>query len=121
MNTPTLKELYEAVLSCTEELLTLVQKEADPDEWNSLLDKRQKLIDAIVAHPDNTDSETLSWRTPVISAIRELEQQVLPLMQQQQKGVEEEIRNIKKSKQATEQYAGANAIAAYGAFFDKKN
>ncbi|MED1722399.1 flagellar protein FliT [Brevibacillus parabrevis] len=115
----TVDDLLEGLLNATlrlEEVVSL--KESEPEEWLSLLDKRESLISQMQKHEAANESLSFSQKQQ-LEQIYEINQRLTPLMDARKQGVQQQLNNLQRSKLAMNSYneAGPNG---YGAFFDRK-
>ncbi|WGV59599.1 flagellar protein FliT [Brevibacillus brevis] len=111
--------LIESLLAATLRLEQEVSaKDSEPEVWLSLLDERENLI--LQAQKQELVSESLSEsQRKKMEQIFEINQRLVPLINNRKQGVQQQLNNLQRSKLAMNTYneAGPNG---YGAFFDRK-
>lgn len=119
------EEMFTLTVELQEKVASFDMEEEEEDdsiEWVNLLEQRQSVID---------DMELLLQQGQTFSAlhkeklkqIHEIDQQISPLLSDNQKKIQQKIAQLNKSKIANQQYNGGYGgyQTAYGAFLDKKN
>ncbi|MFJ9501237.1 flagellar protein FliT [Brevibacillus centrosporus] len=111
--------LLERLLEATDRLEQAVtQKDSDPDTWLSILDEREALILQIEENAVASSALTAAQRQR-LTQIHETNQRLLPLIDTRKQGVQKQINNVQRSKQAMNTYSDVGP-SGYGAFFDRK-
>ncbi|MGE7272717.1 flagellar protein FliT [Brevibacillus panacihumi] len=104
----------------TTSLLQLIeQAESEPEEWASLLDEREKVIEnvqSILA----TGYMFSPAQKQQLEQMQQMNLQIMPMMEQRKMHVQKKLEEIRQKKAATQFYNSGGATA-YGAFFDRKN
>jgi len=96
----------------------VIDDNADPDEWISVLDEREELI-AIIQGSGLTGERLTEVQRDKFSKINEVNQRLIPIMDNRKQGVQKQLRNVQRSKQAMHSY-NDDGPNGYGAFIDRK-
>ncbi|WP_134683514.1 flagellar protein FliT [Brevibacillus migulae] len=91
----------------------------DSEEWLRILEDRQQIINQIDAFLEEGYVLTEQLKDKYIAPVYEMDQVVIPLMEQKKAALQEKMQNLNKQKAVQNQYKGYS-MNAYGAFFDKK-
>lgn len=115
----TIDSLLELLLEATQRLEQAVTlKDSDPDGWLSILDERDELIGQM--RDRSTDGASLTGpQRQLLAQVYEINQRLLPQMDTRKQGVQKQLINVQRSKQAMNTYQDVGP-SGYGAFFDRK-
>ncbi|RNB77106.1 flagellar protein FliT [Brevibacillus invocatus] len=111
-----LDRLLEATLRLEQ---AVTHTESDPDEWLAILDERDELISKI-QDSTLTSSTASDLQREKLTKIYDVNQRLIPLMDKQKQGVQNQLNKVQRSKQAMHSY-NDEGPSGYGAFFDRKN
>jgi hypothetical protein len=112
--------LADQLLEITEQLQDAVQRqEPEPQEWISLLEERQKVMEQISDFLSEGKVSSESVHVHTIRKAFEIHQRILPQMETKFQGVQKQLSTIQKTKLARHTYYD-NGPSGYGAFFDRK-
>lgn len=115
------ESLFQQLLLHSHDLEKAVLKEeAEPEEWLELLDKREAVLGQIAAAIDRGFDLPPEWNRQYAAPFLEIDQRLLPIMQEKQAELSEKINQIQRGRTANKQYGGYSGSPAYGAFFDTK-
>lgn len=116
-----LELLFKQLLLLSHELeKSVLQEEAEPEEWLDLLEKREEILSKISSTIDAGFVLPKEWNQQYAVPFWEMDQRLIPIMQEKQDEVSEKIEQLKRGKTANKQYGGYTGSPAYGAFFDTK-
>lgn len=116
-----LEELYTLTSSLRQHVLQYEsESEEGPDIWVDLLDQRQEIIDKLSNLMEHGFTFSETHKKQYLENVYQIDQQVIPLIDEKLKHVQSQIGNMKKSKTVNSQYSGYSAPNAFGSFFDKK-
>ncbi|GEB31394.1 hypothetical protein BPA01_09740 [Brevibacillus parabrevis] len=92
--------------------------DSEPDMWLGILAEREEYIGCLIEQGFNSLSIQKEYQNQLLQ-INEINQRLIPLIDQRKQGVQKQLNNVRRSKMATNSYqeAGPNG---YGAFFDRK-
>jgi len=115
-----LESLCQQLLLHSQELeKSVVQKEVDPDQWLDLLEKREKVMEQMSVAMSAGAVFLDEWKQRYLQPIAEINQRLIPAMEDRKKQLSNKLAQIKRGKMANKQYQGYGT-AAYGAFFDTR-
>ena len=122
MNTTSLDSLLNDLLTLTLSLeIRVLDEESEPDEWIELLDKRQDVMDQLSKLFAEGVSLTAGQKQTFLQPTYEVDQKIVPIMDQKKQASETRLANVRKSIAANQNYGVySNSYSPYGAFFDKK-
>lgn len=116
-----LERLYTLTLSLKQQV---VEHDGEANDtlgnWLILLDERQQIIDQLSMSLDHGETISHDQRKMYIEKVRDLDQQILPIIREKMGEIQSKLHSINKSKLANQQYNSFGQITPYGAFFDKK-
>ena len=110
-----LESLLEATLRLRQEVM---RNDSDPDEWFPILDQREQLIEAI-KKSGLTASGLTDMQRKQLEQMNQINQSILPMIDDRKREVEQKINNLQRSKLAMNTYNNVSP-SGYGAFFDRK-
>lgn len=117
----TVEPLFQQLLLHSHDLEKAVLKEeTEPEEWLELLDKREEVLGQIADAIDRGFVLPPEWNLQYATPFLEIDQRLLPVMQEKQDELSEKINQIQRGRTANKQYGGYSGSPAYGAFFDTK-
>lgn len=115
----TVDALLDCLLEATLRLEQAVKNEgSEPDEWLAILDEREEL-GTIIQGSGLTGSTLTEAQREQLSKINEFNQRLIPFMDKRKQGVQKQLSNVQRSKQALHSY-NDEGPSGYGAFFDRK-
>ncbi|MED1915770.1 hypothetical protein P4V64_10670 [Bacillus thuringiensis] len=116
-----LQRLASTILHITRELeKSILIEESEPETWNSLLEKRQQvmdLIDLLLEKGGNLEASALQNLQEAFM----IDQKLYPLMNKERNSIEEKMKELNQIKVASNRYNNLANLSGYGAFFDTKN
>ncbi|UQZ84387.1 hypothetical protein SK3146_03633 [Paenibacillus konkukensis] len=113
--------LLNELLECTLQLQKRLLEDAEPEEWNDLLEHRQSVIERLDellgAGIALSEEQKIRYLQPAAEADRN----ILSMMTRKKMKLGADMANLQKSKTVHDQYGGyGSSPSAYGAFFDKR-
>ncbi|RNB85232.1 flagellar protein FliT [Brevibacillus panacihumi] len=111
-----LDRLFEASLRLEQ---AVIKEESEPDDWLAILDEREEIVLQFQGSGITGFMLTAAQREQ-LGKINELNQRLIPLMDERKQGVQKQLNNVQRSKQAMHSY-NDEGPSGYGAFFDRKN
>ncbi|MBW5468692.1 flagellar protein FliT [Brevibacillus formosus] len=112
----TLLESLLGVTLCLEQ--TVLRKDSDPEEWITLLDEREKLVEKL-NEAGLTEAILTDKQRRQIVDMNEVNLRLIPIIADRKQAVQKQLNNVQKSKLAMNSYQD-EGISGYGAFFDRK-
>jgi len=99
----------------------IVQDSGDEDgeQWISLLEERQQLMDEISERVRAGEIITDYQKEQYLLTAHKIDQKIIPHMKERMSKVHEQINKLQQVKRARNFY-GEKGYSAFGAFFDKK-
>lgn len=97
-----------------------MQEDSDPEQWLEIIDKREQAIGHISEAIDQGFVLPKEWEQQYAKPYLEIDNRVIPLMQEKQDELSDKIDQLKRGQAANKQYGGYSGSPAYGAFFDTK-
>ncbi|WP_312109734.1 flagellar protein FliT [Brevibacillus reuszeri] len=117
--TEMIDELIERLVAATVSLEQVVRvTDSEPEDWLSLLDERDEIIERIKQSGKNSTSLS-NVQQQQFEKIQDINERLLPIINERMQGVQQQLNNVQRSKLAMNSYneVGPNG---YGAFFDRK-
>lgn len=115
----TVDSLLESLLGATLRLeQAVIREDSDPDEWMPILDEREQLIGEL-QKSGLTGSGLSDLQRKQLEQVSEINQRILPLMDERKQGIQQKLNHLQRSKLALNTYNDIGP-SGYGAFFDRK-
>ena len=119
--TASLDMLLNELLEHTRRLQSRLLEDAEPEEWNDLLDQRQNVIQQLNERFEAGATLSDEQKRIYLQPAAEADMNLIPVMNRKKQLLAVEMANFRKSKAANDQYGGyGGSTSAYGAFFDKR-
>lgn len=116
-----LESLLEILLEQTEAIEKCVlNEESDPEDWNQLIDSRQKIMDQISSWIERGYIIQSDLQEKYIIKAHQINEKLLPIMEQKKNAISEKMGSITSTKNTVKKYNHYSNIAYFSSFFDQK-